>query len=256
MKAIIFGIFLLFTFLGAYYFIFYREGISNNNFGAAIYTLSEYQKDLENFKPFLKNIASIKNLTDFKEYVKKDSQIVSYEFNNRSNEYNGFIFDFDSTGKLINVESKIRFGSSGLDDYKENFAPIISYIFEHTEYENINWGIIHILWLFYLIIIAITIVISFLLFRLKKNIKYISNIIIYLIFALIINCFHLMLSNKYFIDKDTPFMMMSIPSQKTFLKAMGLTTHYNAMIFDANIISLILLFIFFTIFLNKNKATV
>ena len=256
MKAIIFGVFLLFTFLVAYYFVFQRQDISNKNFDGATHILSAYQEVLENFKPFLKNIASIKNLTDFKEYVKKDSQIVSYEFNDRKNEYNGFVFEFDSTGQLINVESKIRFGSSGLDDYKENFAPIISYIFEHTKYENINWGITHILWLFYLIIIAITIVISFVLFRLKKNIKYISNIIIFLIFALIINCFHLMLSNKYFIDKDTYFLLMDIPSQKTFLKAMGLTTHYNAMVFDANIISLILLFIFFIIFSNKNKATV
>jgi len=256
MKAIVFSLFLLFTFLGAYYFIFQRDNISNNNFDGAIYTLSEYQKDLENIKPFLKNIISIKNLSDFKEYVKKDSQIISYEFDDKRNNYNGSIFDFDSTGKLINVKNELRFETSGLDDYKENFSPIISYIFEHTEYKNISSGITHTLWLFYLIIIGLTIVINLILFWFRKRINYISNIIVYLIFVLILNSFHLMLSNKYFIDNDSNFMMSSIPTQETFLKVMGLTTHYNAMIFDANIISLILLIIFFIIFSNKNKATV
>ena len=256
MKALIIGFVILILFLGFYYFIFQSKNISNNSFKSAVKELSEADTAMSKIEPFLKKISSIKNLNDFKEFVKKDTQIVSYEFDDKIDYYDGFIFEFDNNKQLKRIRIDSQHLSSELNPYSEDYPPIISYIFEHSNYDKVNWGLIHLSWLFFLIIFAIFIIINSFQYLKNKNIKNLYNVIIFLLFVLAMDTFHLVLSNKFYIDNDAQFIISSIPSRTTMFKVIGIISNYQAMIFDANMIAIILLFVFIILLIHKNKATV
>lgn len=268
MKALIVSILLLITFVSIYYWVLNKEYRNSGNYKAAIYTLSREEQTLLFQKYLLKNIINVKDRNDVINLINlysKDSLIVKLDsasesyvvFESGPDNHTEIIvfedcrFNFDSTSKLTSLKSELHYWSSYDDSLALQYAPVYSYMLQSSDPLMFIMKGTNSLWLLYLLIFSILIIVSSIVFIIKKKMQSIFNIVIYLIFILLLNTFQLVFSNYYFINENLEPSII-VPSKNYFV-FLGILSHNNALISDTNIIAVILLLICVFFYFNKSK---
>lgn len=256
MKKIIFPFVILLLFLGYYYLLYDYRYVSNDNYELTIDNLIKEREKLFHLTEDLRDIVGIKNLDDFKEVVEKDTQIVSYVFSEKRNHYKNFYFYFDSLQNVELIQSDFRIGYTDLDaDSVSNYSPILSYIFSQSDYK-IQYN--DLAWLVCITILSILILINYILSYFKKSIQYLSTNIFTLIIILLINNLQLILGYRYFLLDQSYWMNATTNpiSKLTLYKFLGIISHFQSLISDINIASIVLLLVTVIIYFSKTKETV
>ena len=251
MKSFIISLAILFGYVVFIIIYFNRYDYLPGNYNAAHTLLKSSDEKIQESLQFLASHMNIKNRLDLIRAINSESNSndLHRHYNETDNDdiilHHNIIFQFDSLGNLDSISSVKMYGYSWLDSSDENYRPIISFVTQNTEYDNVNWGTMHFVWLISLSIIILSIAINIISRFLKKRKATYSSIITLASFGLLINCIHSMTKYQFELLRDTDTMIQidQWASPKTLVKLMGINSHYNAIIFDFSIFFIVTIII-------------
>jgi hypothetical protein len=259
MKSIIAGIVLLVIYIIFQVYIFNRDDYFGGNYDSALNVIESADEKLNETIKFLYphiNIKTRKDLdnaiaadTVYSEFLRSHIQVVDNDFAYHHN----LIFKFDSTGHVSNISLEKMHPDSWLDDSKENYKPILSYFLQHDNYDNIDWGRLHPVWILVLLIIGTILIINLVFAIVKNDSKTYLNVVVLAGIGIVINLIHLSCNTMYqlYNETDTFVQIGKLPSSKSLIKMMGISSQYNALIIETSI--LFLLVILFSAFILRRN---